>query len=608
MQYRLMARAALALATLVAVAGSCDSPTKPPVGIAIELAQSAIDVVPGQFGPGPERDPYARVAFSLVRTGYDVDVPLTAIAPAPLTVVVKDRIGPHDPLGPWFVHIEVPRGTPAGEYPVTLRATAISRGSVDATITVRVRPFAMRLHESTVRVNQGATNELTVYFTADPNLTDLTVAATIAPGLSVTQAPGSLARSLAITAAPDAALGSRTITVTASSGGLTESRDVQVVVQSPPPKREIAFRFCHNRILNFLAFGSSYAYRNDGEAWKSVAPDENDIIRFEATEKLSFQESYTYNPGAGYEFNRITRVLHATATELSEMQCASARRGDRRFSVSVTNADAWDLTYGVFKGGFVGGVPPGPHDLVAVANRTVPTGVLRVGIIRRDQDLPDGSTISLDFASAEAVILDSAAYAPVGAAAVSVSTHLHTPTSVARLDRALVAPRYWAFPEASLAPADVQSVLFTSGGRGVVQYFRSVQPLSPAFGPEIAQAAADVEAQTITLPSQPEYPDMAGVAYRKVYDYRGTYDLVEVWQTRSFLGGTPTAWTFSPPDLGRNAFIPPITDDYAGVGALAVGGKTSVFFGSTPPPGTEMRWARQWGGRFAEWLPFPMGR
>jgi hypothetical protein len=377
----------------------------------------------------------------------------------------------------------------------------------------------------------------------------------------------------------------------------------------------VSFRVCRNQVGGFRtgALTVGYQYANEGESWTQVTADTSGVVSFDATERVSIAERFYY-PLGEYAPGSGTRVMHLTATELETMQCAPANIGPKTFPVRAENAAKFFIELGAFQAlsgqSSIGSARNGPLDLIASATRTVASGFEFRAIVRRDQDLANRDTIVLDFAGSESVQLDSSGLSLDGQPTVPV-TYVHTPTTVARLG-GLTLPqsgsRYWALPESMLQAGDIQSVSAGTTTRGVMRYFRSAAPLALSLGPELSTPVLDVGAQTITLPVQAEYSQVAGAGHLYVKDFRGVYDYVEVWQSKNFLGGTPAqAWVFALPDFGRQAPVGPFRAG-ALLGGMATDGSPALMFGGIAAPGDTFRWARQDPTRFGWYLPFPSGR
>ena len=89
-----------------------------------------------------------------------------------------------------------------------------------------------------------------------------------------------------------------------------------------------------------------------------------------------------------------------------------------------------------------------------------------------------------------------------------------------------------------------------------------------------------------------------------VTDPRGAEYVVELWKTKSYVGGTPNVWEFRVPDMGRSAALPRLTASHW-VAAAAAGGRAMLMFGDTPPDGSELRWTIHYPpSHFGHWLPF----
>lgn len=591
---------------------ACDDPVPPkPVPFDVTLERDSLSVIPGAAGTYPATG-RSYVDFRVVRRGYRGPIRITVASPPGIQTVTPGVLTtPQDTIDSG-IGIDVPPGTAPREYIIALTFSAGDSGSVTARITLVVVPFSFRLGSPTLVVNRGSTNTVRVVFQKDPTMTPAVTVANIPAGITIAL-PTATAPYLDVTADATAAAGTSVLTVAASGGGISESRELRLTVQEPPAKRRISFRVCFH---TYSGYSVSYGYGNEGEAWVPVSPTADGTFSFEATERVGFAVVFTY-PGF-YSTSVVARVIHASAAELETMVCASGQSGSKAFVVQASNADAPNVWLGRFhwRSGYTNArATDGVFDLVASTLNNVASGLEHRAIVRRSLDLAAGDTIKLDFASAESVVMDSAGYtvSAAGGDTVFVSTEAHTPTTVASLRTASGGGKYWALPAARLGSGDVQSVRVTAvsppgsgnNSRGIVRYFDAASDQAFSLGPPVSAATRGAQLDSLFLPRQTEYPDLAGVSYARTTDFRGAHYTVELWLTKGYAGAAGDAWQFAVPDLGRAAGIPLLESSFS-VSSAAATGPSLLFFGGAPATGTDMRWSiRNVSPFFAMGLPFP---
>ncbi len=589
----------LAMTALVLVVSGCEdtgpSPIKP-LGLAIQFPDSLLVLNPG----APEQV----VTASITRAGYDGGYSVVREFPATLQEIGSDAVvvGSEIDVYPVQLRFRLLSTTPAGEHPVTIIADGGEAGEASATLIVRLEPFNLFAADSTVKVSRGSFNVAIVHVQRAASSTTAIEVLGAPVGVSISTLPQSSRYRLEIAVGAEVALGDYALQVRVSSDTVSRTLPLTLVVREPLPTAPLAFNFC----LGILTSVTGFAYSNDGEPWRAVVPDASGVIRFDATERLRFRHTYGFNAGNGRP-GQITVIVHARAAELAELQCSSVAGGTKSFTFAVENATGYAAALGPYKAPLTSAyAPEGPLDLVAVASAQ-PSGEYR-SIIRRELNLPGGSTVSLDFGGGEAIALDSAAVSGSGWDADSLLGRVAviTPTTVLPLPfdtfrRTSTGGRFLAVRSSELESDELHALWIRpwNASRGVVHYFREPADQSVAIGPPVS--AATIVGANVEVPSQPEYPDIAGAAFYVELPFTGAptgFHSVHVYVTREFLGGTPAVWSVPTPDFEAEGPIRP------GAGASAFSGRLAVVFGGAAVDGEIIRYASLLGN----YLPFPAAR
>jgi hypothetical protein len=176
-------------------------------------------------------------------------------------------------------------------------------------------------------------------------------------------------------------------------------------------------------------------------------------------------------------------------------------------------------------------------------------------IIRRNVDLPASSAMPLfDFASSEAVRLDSAPATVAGA--TSFGTIVHISNVAVSIGQAAVSYLH-AVPITHLEPGDYHEFVASNACEGAcyhreVRYrYRVAAPTSLALGPPGVAALSSTMASSpclrkrVEIAVQSEYSAAARVLF---VDYPSIRSVV-VGATRSYLGSNASAWTLDVPTL-----------------------------------------------------------
>jgi hypothetical protein len=314
------------------------------------------------------------------------------------------------------------------------------------------------------------------------------------------------------------------------------------------------------------------AYRNERGAWTRVSSSTG-AFAFKATSRLAIAWARV-DPRAP-----MLRVEYLTAEQArATYPCAmgpTAVPGTVSGTVQgLADGDYLDVTHGRFGRATTSWTEPvfslfafeGTNDLVATRfpTRVSADRIDRI-VLRRAQSYTAGSTVALDFASAEAFAPAERRLRWTGPRA-SVQVNFVTATgndhvlqstilgSVGAGDQVVDATIY-TLPASRLATGDVHQVAIGDGVRQVVHYMRTLRDVTASFGPAANEpvfatvATAPRARVRATVQSQPEYDAFATLQIQQP-NAAGTARLaVTITATREHFGGTPDAWPLELPDL-----------------------------------------------------------
>ncbi|MCC6770941.1 MAG: hypothetical protein IT360_06990 [Gemmatimonadaceae bacterium] len=210
--------------------------------VAIAVTPTTLTVQAGATGAA---------TVNLTRTNFTGGVALTLDAPP---VGVSGSFTPASVTGETAaLAVAVAASVAAGDYPVTIKATAPGIDDRAAVLTVRVLApagtLALTLTPSGTSVTQGGAGEAFVNIARTNVTTPVTLSASGMPaGLAIAfdENPTTLAQArLTYSAAATTALGNHTITVTGQAAGVQPASGsfvVQVIV--PPPVTQVEYQFC----------------------------------------------------------------------------------------------------------------------------------------------------------------------------------------------------------------------------------------------------------------------------------------------------------------------------------------------------------------------------
>ena len=335
--------------------------------------------------------------------------------------------------------------------------------------------------------------------------------------------------------------------------------------------------------LTICATSQWMAYRNEGGAWTRVPAEGGPTVTFDATERIAIAR------GSGMNQPNVVPQLtvHWLTAEQARMQYACT--GDTFPATSGTLSgvaegiagDGWaEVRYGLAGASSLRAGSPqftlwafdGAPDLVATrwpSERLMPDHADRV-IMRRAPRYAAGSSITLDFASAEAFPLAQQTLRWTGPN-VHVQVNFFTAHGSDNViqtggtsppgagDVARSTPLY-AIPAERLAPGDLHRISLGGDFRGVELYAHTVGDRSVEFGPPVPAATFTTVAHTpymrvrANLPAQAEYGAHVWLHLQQralVNGYWSTTTSISMTATREYFGGTPRTWTLEMPDLSR---------------------------------------------------------
>ena len=208
------------------------------------------------------------------------------------------------------------------------------------------------------------------------------------------------------------------------------------------------------------------------------------------------------------------------------------------------------------------GVSPGKTDLVATRLDAPPKTIIRRGV-----DYPNGSAISLNFGSTEAVWLEPHTLTVNGANIIRFDARSQIVTQrgtagllsvdFAREGTTTRTLTMYSVPESKLASDEVQFFSVDPGDyRKAMVFFRHPADRTVTLGPDptIATATHLGTAPNLTLrldmPSQPEYGAQVTFSLCSVgASYYSPGTAVTLLVTKEYFGGTPPTWSINVPDL-----------------------------------------------------------
>jgi hypothetical protein len=475
-----------------------------------------------------------------------------------------------------------------------------------------------------VSISQGASGSSAIGITRTGGFAgSVSLGVTGAPsGLTATLNPTSTtgnSSTLSLTAAGNLAAGTYPLTITGTTAGLAnQTTTVNVTVTALSSS---SVQYCANDTPIW------FAYQNDGGAWTRVAIGANNTFTFNATSKVAF--AAVTQSGTGQNASYDLSVIYTTPTEIAAIAGAicAQQTGTKQLNGSVAGiaqddgaqismGNSFAFAAGALPNFSLTNLPEGPLDLVAAAFPFIDQSTIAPSklIIRRALNLQNGATIPvLDFSTGEAFAPASATLSLSGVGSdeatvlVNFLTGGGTTGLMSALTKAGASSTIYGVPTAQLGTGDThQLFVFASpansnDSRGVIKYVRSISGASvdvkPALNtPTITVPHATPYAQPMAVvASQSDY----GSAMSASYSQASTNRDASVVVTSGYMGGTPTNWNVTLPDLSG---APQFDVNWGlkantttGWDVTGFGGPLSGIIGARPPDGTTLTVATRSG-------------
>jgi hypothetical protein len=372
---------------------------------------------------------------------------------------------------------------------------------------------------------------------------------------------------------------------------------------------DVTMEFCLGQGPNWLA------YKNEGQDWVSVpASVFQSSYTFPATAKVTL----AYVRAVAFASFAQVSVLNLTSDEVQQLRCPLATTGAKELTGTVKMINADDDAR-VLMGGAISFLSPGsktyslfvregPLDLFALIRPfPVNTTAAPLVIVRHNVDLPAGGAIPLlDFTSGEAKPFEKSTINLEGTHANGSVIARVNYVSARRTDFALGSVTNLgstlsvnAVPASLLEAGDLHrvSVSKASGGTilDVVYHQRAPHDTSLAFGPPLSAYAVDLVGSApivrprVRFASQPAYPSMAQALLQQSDE--SSFRSLSLLTTSGYVGGTPSTWDLSAPDLtlasGYQAAWGLVTGSLTAIVVKAWDTRPAVFFGGGTPAAGE---------------------
>jgi hypothetical protein len=462
--------------------------------------------------------------------------------------------------------------------------------NVTATFNSTAPGFSLAVTQQ-VSVPQGGSGTASVNITRMNGFSGaVTLAVSGAPAeLTVTPNPESVAGDAAtIDVAPPLSLaaGNYPLTLTATGTDVASQTATFHVQVTPAPdgSGNVAFSFATCDPTQVPIW---FAVQNGGGAWTPVVPATNNSFTFPVSGPVGI--AYVQESGTSFS----TTVLYASGPEFTQVAIGDVCRGQPQTGTKRLHGTMMRVALPpVFATVTIGGavaryesghgtsymlpdVPSGTRDLFAAVLSPNPTSgltpVSRI-ILRRNVNFGDDATIpTLDFGSTEY-------FAPargfltinnLGADVRSVSEAFVTAngtTAPFHEDTFTDEPmtRYFAVPDSLLQPSDLHVIQINalpagpspSSARFVLMLLHSATDQTITLGPPLTMptvtsvAASPYPRLRAQLPSQSAYNAAASAEFRQ------NDNLVEIFGSAAYFGGTPPNWTLEVPDLTAAGYDP----------------------------------------------------
>jgi hypothetical protein len=597
----------MALVLGAAIAGtSCKTGEDAP-SFALSATNSTAELLQGTTGT---------LLIAVTRAnGFTGDIELTLLGTLPAGVTAEFSQNPV-PDGEPTVNIAftVPASIAPGETELTVKASG--EGVADQTLPITLKVNLKGSHSvsfptPTLTVAQGGGGSATLNIPrTDGNGGLVTLTANAPAGITATfgESPTSATgTTVAIAAGAAVAAGNYPVTVTATQAGVTATPQatLTVTVVAPKPTTDVTLTFCSDFVPDWVA------YQNEGFNWKQVQPAGN-VFTFAATDKVGL--AYTF-----VDFG-IVVVTYATRQELAAAIVPRVCFGTRTLTGTAANigtaTGAW-VRMGlreveIINNGFtLDFLPPSALDLSAVRGTDSPTAFIPDKmIVRRGITTASGALPVLDFGAGEAFDpaantltltgLGTDAYvaqSAFGGQAPTVGA-LASPFAFNILTQAAPAgavSTIHSLPVAQAVAGDLHELFVNTQNlqngtlRWAFKYYSTAADhtlaLAPTLNPPTVTAVttAPYLRTRAQLESQSAYATSA-----RFYMFQGSKQ-VQVETTAGFMGGVPTTWEITTPDLTSatgfsTAWMPLASVDVDWV-AVAMSGRPEFAIGFEGLPG-----------------------
>lgn len=611
-------RTALILLMGAAVAGC---PLDPGSGdddasITLALASSSLSVTQGSSGS---------VAATITRTNFPGTVTLTVDGLPSGVTAAFDPATLGEGATTTTLTLTVASTATPGDAALTVKAsgTGISEKTLPVTLTVTVAgTYTLSMTPTSRTVSQGGSATATVNVNRTGGFTGAVALAVTGAtsGLTATLNPTSAtgaSSTLTLTASGTATIGTATLTITGTSPGLAnQTTTIGVTIQAAVALTAVSYPLCSDggTPTTILWFG----YQNEGGSWTQVTPV-NGVVSFNAAPKVMTRLVFNSGGGTGSFFSND--LLMATATELQQLpQTCPQGFGTKNLNVSVAGLSTGQSAR-VNLGGSatsitnpgtsstLNNVQDGALDLVASrgtlsGNQLTPNAI----IIRRAQNFTNGASIPLlDFGAAEALAPATATLTLTGTVAGetnSAAVHFHAGKTSADLWSAQLAGSSGTLslvPGTQSVSGDVHELeVFAQTAtteRAVFQFFRTPANRTAALGPALSTptvtqtATSPIARYRVQLPSQTEY--------NSLINWGMNQNGRDLWitATAGFLGGTPSTWDVTQPDMtgapGWNNSWGLVSGAGSDTYVLAATAEIYMVGGTPGPDGTSARYAER---------------
>lgn len=602
----------LSIAALV-VLGACkdDSPkiSLTPSTTSLNLAQTASSTV----------------TITVARSHFDGPVSLTVVgAPDGVIALVSPTVLQKG-TSTATLDVDVTGAAPPGSYTLTLKATGegVAEQSVDIALTVTTTgSFGFSVLEPTVQIAQGGGGAATILIprfqnnggnvTVTPSGVPTGVTATIVSSPTTTSSA-----TMSFSATSGAAVGTYPISLVASQAGFAnQSASFSLVITAPAPTAPLNVPFC------LTSMPAWFAYKNQGFDWQRVTPTGN-VFTFQATDRVSVAFVFTSSA------ENQTTVFSATRAELAASNDRDCD-GTKSLSGSVAGLGSGQSAHIVMGTSATTVAANGAFSLTNVNERALDLVAIRGAttgsnftpdrlVVRRSQSLANGATIPLIDFGAEGFAPASNALTVTGTAssdAIDMQNSFWSATSTLATMQFLSATTgtntLYAVPAAQQIAGDLHELYVdaytqtTSSvlGHSYVEYYTAPADKTAALGPVAGTATLNTIATApyarvrARVDAQTEYNTSVRFGFFQQPN-TGAQRIVTIGVSAGYLGGTPTTWDVSIPELslvpGFNANWMLVGDEPTQYYVEPFSGRTDLLFGALPAVGDVVRFSYRVG-------------